>query len=354
MIDTFDTLPPGPSRDLLLQYGGDVGILRPFVGRDGRSYVTLGAGTNNPRTIVHNAPASLPYDAWKHLDDTVVRALYYPQGAWRDLREMGLTYRVPGGMASSVLQYQKVGDTNDATISMRPTRRGESDRPEVEIGLLPLPFIHKDFDFDLRELMASRRDGVMALDTTSAEIATIKIGEALEKLTFGLSPITLAGVRLYGYLDLPERFTKADFTVPTGANGGTTLTEILALRQGLIDDKHFGPFRLYMNAQWSQFLDTDFSTTKGDNTLRQRILALPDISSVEINHFMTRTNYTMALVEMKAVNTRAVIAEDIQVTQWETLGGMNQHWKVWMIAAPHVRSDQGGNSGIGHGSSATA
>jgi hypothetical protein len=355
MIDLLENLPPGPSRDLLLEYGGDPGILRPYRWKDGKSYITLGAHTGSPRTVVSNAPATLSYDAWKVLDDTVLRALYQPQRAWRDLREMGMVYRPPGGMGTAFLQYTKVGDTNPATVSMKPVRRGESDRPEADTALHPIPFVHKDFDFDVRELLQSRApNSVFSLDTTMITQSTTKIGEALEEMTFGVRPLTLGGVRLYGYTDLPERATKTDFTVPTGTNGGTTLNEILALRQLLIDDKHYGPFKLYMNRQWAQYLDTDFSTSKGDNTLRQRILQLADISAVEVNQWLPATNYAMVLVEMSELVTRAVITVDLTVVQWETLGGMNRHWKVFMCASPQVRPDQGGNSGVAHGTSATA
>jgi uncharacterized linocin/CFP29 family protein len=353
VIDTFQgVLGGGAAGELLLASGGDVGVLRPFVGADGRSWVTL-SENGKPRTVLANAPATLPYDSWKHFDDVAVRAMQQPILAWRHLREAGLVLSLPNGMAQTMLQYNRTSDITGATVSMHASRRGEADRPEVETGNLPIPIVHKDFDYDLREILAAQRSG-MPLDTTSVELAGEKIGQALEEMTLGIRPLWLNGVRLYGYLDLPERATKSDFTVPTASNLPTIMTEILALSQLLINDKHYGPYRLYMNNQWATFLDTDFSTAKGDNTLRQRVMSVGDIEGVFINQYLPSTNYTMVLVEMKSAVARAVIGVDTRTVQWETLGGMRRHFKVMAVAAPHVRPDSHGNSGVAVGTSATA
>jgi len=41
-------------------------------------------------------------------------------------------------------------------------------------------------------------------------------------------------------------------------------------------------------------------------------------------------------------------AADIQTVQWESMGGMVQHWKVMGSVMPALRSDQSGNSGVAH------
>ena len=339
----------GNSLDLLLAHNCDLGVLRPFIGNDGRSYVTL-QQNGRPVTRVSNTAATLSYDSWKYFDEMVVKALNQRVKAWSDLRMRGLELRLPNGMAQTLLQYQTQSSVQDATVSMRPSRRGEADRPTTDTATLPIPLVHFDFDFDARELAASRL-GNMPLDTTMVELAGIKIGEALEKMTLGTGgDIKLNGANIYGYCSLPTRLTKTDLTVPTGSNGTTTVTEVLAMRQSLINRKHYGPYVLYCNLQWAQFLDNDFSTAKGDLTLRQRLLAIEGINDVQVSDFLTSTNYTMVLVEMNSLNARAIIGTEVQTVQWDTLGGMMRHFKVLACQVPHVRADQSGSyAGVCHG-----
>lgn len=344
----------GDAADRLLQNNGDPGVLRPYLGHDGKSYMTKmvrneRTGVIEPKVFVTNTPATLSYDAWKQFDAAVIDTIYDRLRAFADIRAAGLVYNLPNGMAHTVLQYQTMGDITGATVSMDPSRRSETDRPESDLALFPLPIIHKDFDISARELLTSRQ-GIMPLDTTNARLAARKVAEELEDMTIGnVVPFKYAGNYVYGYLTFPQRAIKADMTVPDGTNGTTVLADILALRQLLIDDRHFGPYMLYVNSQWSEVLDSDFSTAKGTNTLRQRILALPDIMDIRTLDRLPSTEWHMILVEMRQENVRAVVGMEVQTVQWESMGGMMRHFKVMCLQVPQLRADTAGNSGIAHG-----
>ena len=163
---------------------------------------------------------------------------------------------------------------------------------------------------------------------------------------------TYGGGTVYGYTNLPSRATKTNMPVPDGTNGPAVLTAILALRQLLIADRHFGPFVFYVNSQWAGVLDNDFSSAKGDSTLRQRILAIDQIQDVRTLDFLPTTNWDCLLVEMNSLNARMVVGMEIQTIQWETDGGMRKHFKVMCIQVPQVRADTAGNSGVAHGTTA--
>lgn len=344
----------GDAASMLLANQGDPGVLRPYLWRDGKSYVNkrvLNQRTHQweTRPFVVNTAATLTYDAWKQFDNAILQTLYDRLRAFADLRAAGLTYNLPNGMAHTVLQYQTMGDITGATVSMDPSRRSETDRPTSDLALFPLPIIHKDFDISARELLVSQQ-GQMPLDTTGATLAARKVAEELEDMTIGnVQPFKYAGNYVYGYMTLPTRATKTDMTVPDGTNGATVLGDILALRQLLIDDKHFGPYMLYVNSQWSEVLDTDFATAKGTNTLRQRILALPDIMDVRTLDRLPDTKWHVLLVEMKQETVRAVVGMEVQTVQWESQGGMMKHFKVMCLLVPQLRPDPNGNSGVAHG-----
>jgi uncharacterized linocin/CFP29 family protein len=346
----------GDTVDRLIANDFDVGVLRPWRGADGRTYMTKMVKNNKgvfvPKVVVTNAPATLPQDSWKILDTAVVRAATERLRAFADIRAAGLTFNLPNGMAHTVLQYQTLGDIREATISMDPTRRSEGDRPTMDVANLPLPVIHKDFDFSAREILVGRQ-GNIPIDTTTAEMAARKVAEGVEKLTVGTAgTFSYGGGTIYGYTNFPYRATVTTMPVPDGTNGPAVVTALLSLRQLLINDRHFGPYRMYVNTQWASVLDNDYSAAKGDQTLRQRILAIEGIRSVDTLDHLPTTNWHVLLVEMSTENVRAVIGMEIQTIQWESLGGMRRHFKVICMLIPQLRPDTGGNSGVAHGTTA--
>lgn len=344
----------GDSADRLMRNGWDINVLRPWVGHDGNHYITKmvqnrQSGLWEPKVFVTNAPATLTKDAWILFDTAIIRAVRDRLRAFADIRGAGLTYTIPNGMAHTVLQYQTMGDITDATISMDPIRRGESDRPEADLANLPLPVIHKDFDFSARDISVSTM-GRMPLDTTTAELAARKVAEGVEKLTVGTwGSFSYGGGTIWGYTNFPQRATKTDMPVPDGTNGPAVLNALLALRQMLINNKHRGPYVLYVNSQWSTVLDSDFSATKGDMTLRQRILGISDITDVRTLDYLPASKWDVVLVEMSSETVRAVVGMEVQTIQWESMGGLMKHFKVMCIQVPQLRPDTNSNSGVAHG-----
>jgi uncharacterized linocin/CFP29 family protein len=344
----------GDAADRLMQNDFDVGVLRPWYDPETKQSYYSRTINGKQRTYVSNTPAVLSYDSWKQFDSMIIRAVTEELSAVADVRMAGLEYRLPNGMGHTVLQYQTQGDISAATVSMDPIRRSEADRPETDIGLLPLPIIHKDFDFSAREIAVSRQ-GNMPLDTSTAELAARKVAEEAEKMLIGtVDPYGYGGGTIYGYINHPSRATNFSLTAPTGSNGGTVVNEVLNLRQLLINDYHKGPFMLYVNMQWAAHLDNEFSTSKGDNTLRQRILAIEGIRGIKTLDFLPTTNYEMVLVEMKSSNVRMVVGMEPMLMQWESQGGLLKHFKVAAMLVPQLRTDTDSNIGVAHGRSATA
>lgn len=346
----------GDAADRLAANDWDIGVLRPWRGLDGRNYYTKMVrnqkGELVPKIMTTNAPATLTRDAWIEFDNAVVRAVRERLRAFADIRGAGLVYNLPNGMAHTVLQYQTMTDITGATLSMDPVRRSEGDRPVSDLANLPLPVVHKDFDFSAREIAVSQQ-GRMPLDTTMAEMAGRAVAVEIEKLTIGQNgTFSYGGGTIYGYTNFPQRATKTDMPVPDGTNGPAVITAILALRQMLINNKHFGPYVLYVNLQWAAVLDNDFSAAKGDQTLRQRILAIDGIQDVRVLDFLPTTAWDCILVEMSAETVRAVIGMEVQTIQWESQGGLMKHFKVMGIQVPQLRPDTNGNSGVAHGRTA--
>lgn len=335
----------------LLDCGLDPNVLRPWLGDDGQSYITVNRG-GEYESFVTNAPALLRKDEWIQLDTAVIRVAKQRLRAFADLRSRGLTYNVPNAMGKTVLQYQAISDITSATISMDGLRQSEEDRPAFELRNLPLPIVHKDFSFTMREL-ATARESSSPLDTTTAELAGRRVAEEVEKLLLGVSSTySYGGGTVYGYTNFPQRITTVSLTDPTGGgwNGGTLVGEILEMVQAAYDANYYGPFALYFSRGWSRFLDEDYSTAKGDNTVRQRLTNIEGLEFVRTLDYLT--GYQAILVQLSPDVVRAVLGMDITTLQWESHGGMRLHFKVMAIQVPQLRSDYEEAAGVVHAQAA--
>ncbi|MHA1344969.1 MAG: major capsid protein [Candidatus Heimdallarchaeaceae archaeon] len=339
----------------LLANNMDPGILRPFVGNDGRSYATIMENGKPTVKLLNNATATLRKDAWQILDAAVVKAAKPRLKAVADLRGAGLTYNIPNGMSKTVVQTETQSDISDAVISMSGIRQSDTDRPVYEITNLPLPIIHKDFQFPTRQVMVSRNSG-SPLDTSTAELAARRVAEQAEQLLLGTSgSYAYGGGTIYGYTNFPSRLTKT-MTAPTagGWTAATTVNEVLEMRLQAQQAFHYGPYMIYCSTAWDVYLDDDYSANKGDNTLRDRLKAINEISDVRTLDYLDTagTSYVMLLVQMTSDVVREVVGMDINTVQWETQGGMMLNFKVMAILVPQLRADQNSNTGIVHGTTA--
>lgn len=334
----------------LMQNGFDVNALRPWIADDGRHYVSRNERGALVAVPLMNATATLRKDEWIQLDTAVLKAAKERLRIVSDLKSAGLTFNIPNGMGKTVLETQAVSDITPATISMDPARKSESDRPHFDLTNLPLPVIHKDYDFNARQIAASRNGG-SPLDTTMAELAGRRVAEEAEKLILGVSDnnsYSYGGGTIYGLTNYPYRGTKT-LTDPTDTNWTprVLVTEILSMRAASVAKFHYGPWVLYVSTGWDEYLDEDYSDAKGDNTLRERIQKINGITEIRTADYLT--GMQMVLVQMTSDVIRLVEGMGITTVQWETNGGMTLHFKVMTIQVPQLRSDFNHKSGIIHG-----
>jgi len=339
----------------LLNNNFDVAALRPWVGNDGRSYISRLAANGKLEAVpLQNSTATLRKDEWKILDDAIVLAAKERLRIVSDLRGAGLTFSIPNGMGKTVLETETMSDITPAIVSMDPSRQSEADRPEFELTNLPLPVIHKDFFFNARQVATSRNSGA-GIDTSTAQAAARRVSEEAEKLCIGTGgSISYGGGSVYGLTNFPQRITSAGLTSPSesGWTPAVTVREVLGMRQASEDAKHFGPWVLYTSPFWDLYLDDDYSDAKGDNTLRQRIAAINGISAIRtLDHL---DGEQMVLVQQTSDVMRLVMGMDITTLQWETHGGMRLNFKVMAIMVPQLRADYYGNTGIVHANTAAS
>ncbi len=346
----------GSMLDRLIEFNFDPGCLRPWRSpHDNRTYVTLNAGDKKQEVNipVNNVTTTLRKNDWIELDRAIVKAAKERLRLVADLRGSGLTYNIPNGMGKSVLETERQSDISEATMSMDGLRKGNADRPVFDLQGLPLPILHKDFDFSARQVMTSRNGG-SPLDTTTAELASRRVAELAENLTLGNEDaFEYAGGSIYGLTNFPQRITRT-MTDPTASawTPHDTVTEIRRMKQASYAAKHYGPFVLYTSLPWDEYLDEDYSLAGGNNpntTLRNRILQIRDIQDVVTLDYLS--GYQMLLVQQTTDVIRMVIGLDFTTIAWQEEGGMRLNFKVMAILVPQLRADINDNTGIVHGAS---
>lgn len=340
-------VPNGTVATQLAAHNFDVGVLRPFIGKNGKSYCTVNRNGKMEIIPTQNA-ATLRHEEWRQIDDVVTKAARSRLKLISDMRGAGLVYNVPNGMGKTVLSTESMSDPGFAVSSMDALRDGPNDRPQYDITNLPLPITHADFSFSSRQL-ATGRIGGNPLDVSMAEACGRRVAEQVEKFAIGNGgTFAFGGGNVYGLTNFPSVNT-VSLTSPlaVGWTGETLLGQILSMRQAAYTDHFYGPYMLYNSPSWDQYLDDDFKAAS-DVTLRERILKLAGIQGMSTLDYLT--GYSIVLVQMTSDVARLAVGMDVTTLQWEEKGGLLVCFKVMCIIVPQVRADYSGHCGIVHGS----
>lgn len=332
----------------------NVNNMRPFVDDDGKVCITVHTGgsvtnSKNYKTVIIQANATLRRDEWVQLDEVLLNIARTRLRGVQDLLDKNLTFDLGNAMGTTVLEHHTVSDGQEADMTMDGITRSKGDRPNFETVYTPIPIIHVDYEINLRELEASRKLG-NPLDTTQAEQAGRRVAEKLESLLFTDTSFSFANGVIYSYLNHPNR-NLATLGTEWNDSSVTTVsikTQILALKQSLIDAKMFGPYAIYIPTAYETKFDDDYDATTPGTTLRERILKIDQIESVKVIDTLTADNVIMVQLTNDVV--RLVRGIPISNIQWQVEGNFITKHKVITIQVPQIRADQDGNSGVVHAS----
>lgn len=328
----------------------DPGRMRPWIGNDGRAYVTVYAGGDpkkkeSYKSIQIQTNATLRRDEWKQLDEAVLAISDTRLVGIQDLISRGLVYNLSNAMGTTVLEWHDVSDAMEASLTMDGVTRSVGDRPAFTTNYMPIPIIHVDYEINTRVLAASRSLG-NPLDTTSAERAARKVSEKLETMLFTNTTYTFGGGTIYSYLNHPDRNTVSLGTAWSSDTAANILTDVYNMKQASINDRHYGPWVLYIPTAYEVVLDKDYDATTPGTTIRERILKIAGIQDVKVIDTLTADN--VLLVQMTSDVVRLVRGMGIQNVEWQTEGNFVNKYKVMTIQVPQIRSDQANRSGIVH------
>lgn len=335
----------------------DPGHLRPYIGGDGRTYVSVYKGKGDPGKIssyqaipLQVNTGTLRRDEWKQLDDALMPIAEARLNGVQDLISRNLTFNLGNAMGTTVLEWHDVSDALEADLTMDGVTKAQGDRPVYGTNYLPLPIIHSDYEINARVLAASRNLG-NPLDTTLAERAARKVSEKLENMLFASTTYSFGGGTIYSYLNYPDRnqVTLSKNWDASDKTSAEILADVQNMKQASINSYHYGPWVLYVPTAYETILDDDYDTSgQSTQTIRERIMKLRGIEDVKVVDTLPANN--LLLVQMTTDVVRLVRGMGLQNVEWETQGGMITKYKVMTIQVPQIRSDQGGRCGIIHAS----
>lgn len=299
---------------------------------------------SNMDTNVLRTNALLQDDEWKRLDDAVLHVARGRLAAIDDLRNAGLT-RDLGGLGVLIAEYEKVSDMEPAEQSLAGVTEGSEDIPEFTLAGVPVPITHKDFRVNVRHLMASRTRGA-SIDVTAAEIAGRLVAELLEQTLFNGSAIQIGTSTLQGYLNFTDRITGSTAADWDGtATGEQMVADVIAMIADAEAAFYEGPYTLYVSTEAMGFLREDFKANS-DKTVLQRMMEIDKLNAIRSSSKIATVN--ILLVQLTSDVIDLPVGQDITTVEWDTKGGMSQHFKVMAAMAPRLKSDANGNTGIVH------
>ncbi|KKM63753.1 hypothetical protein LCGC14_1508330 [marine sediment metagenome] len=328
--------------------------MRPYIGEDGNFYTNrfLGGDAKNIENYeqVPTNNAALRYDEWRTLDDVVIKIAEKRLVGFDDLRAAGLVYNLNNAMGTTVLTWEEMSDAMEAFVSIDPVRRGDNDVVDFAPQHIPIPIVHADYQISERILQESRNRGD-SLNVSNAERAARKVAEQLEDMLFGATAtIVYGGGTIHSYISHPDvndvAFDSAGvYWDLAAATGALILADVIAMKQALIADKHFGPYAMYIPTIYETKMDQDYDVAGASlMTIRERILKIEGVNSLKVVDSMPVDNVLMVQLTSDVVDL--IDGMPMQNVQWDSEGGFVHHYKVMTIQVPRVKSDYNNASGI--------
>jgi len=284
--------------------------------------------------------ALLRKDEWIELDNAVVDVARAQLNGIADLRTANLVQNL-GGLGTLISEYEKLQDMGDADVSMSGVTTGDRDTVGFAVAGVPVFITHKDFQLNIRRLLASRNTG-QGLDTTQVAVATRKVADKLENILFNGLSLTVDGYPVYGYTTHP------DVNTGTAAGDFGTITNIYPTINNMVTaaeaDNYFGPYTLYVARTQYGEMRQIYSDGSGQTAIQRCLDGIPALTAIKPSSVLA--DGSLVLVTMQRDVVDLAIAQDIAVVEWDTMGGMVSNFKVMTAQVPRIKSDSAGRSGI--------
>ncbi|WP_333710450.1 major capsid protein [Malikia spinosa] len=291
--------------------------------------------------LIGNA-SPLPREVWGRWDQEAVQLNRSRLAVFNEF--VDLSEPVPIGVLVS--HFAQVGDSGAVSVTMDGREDGKTDAPEINYIGTPVPIIKSPFSFGWRQIEAMRRSGSNTLESAASANAQRKVAEKMEDLMLnGDSKVVVAGARIYGLRNLPQRNTGTHALDLNGATGANWLAAVTAAMQKLIGDSFFDPVTIFLNyADWF-FASTNEFAAGYPKTILQRLMEIPGIAKI-VPASSVPANEVIGVVKRRDVVK--LLNGMPMVTRPKTRLDPEDDYKFDVLAAvaPQLQHDASGNCGI--------
>jgi len=285
----------------------------------------------------------LDRDEWKLFDNRVVQIARERLIIVNDLVQRGLVYNLRNALGVMQLEWATDGDIEPAEITMSGLNQAAKDTWEHGYVSMPIPIVHKEFQYNLRQLMAARNHG-RDLDGTHGDLAARKVAEKIEEMVFVGANVSMNNGRIWGLTTHPNRNTGSMTAAWASATGEQIVGDVLAAVQKEINDFQQGPWIMYVPLTATTRLANDYKANS-DDTIMERIMKIDGIAAIRPT---TKISAGFLLVQLSSDTVEMVNGFGPTMVEWETKGGFELNFKIMSIMVPRIRADRLGQSGIAH------
>lgn len=220
----------------------------------------------------------IPKDAWGEWDKNGMGVARDVNAVYNDIAQTN-SRAVP--LSVLVSHFQQISDSGEVNTSLDGRGKAKEDQAVVTYVGTPLPIYDSVASWGWRQMLQMQAEG------GNLESATIsnhqrKIADKLEDMTInGVSDMVVGGDQVYGLTNHPQRNTRSTGVTLNGATGAQWVAEIKATLELNHAANHRSPQTLYLNwDDWFYAQTTDYSTAKGNNTIAERVMQMPNVGSI--------------------------------------------------------------------------
>lgn len=271
-------------------------------------------------------------DEWINLDRTVNRALSENLVLVSDLQGAGLTVPL-ANLGVTVHEYEIESDLGDGIQSMAGIEKSDKETIDFALAGVPVPITHKDFEINLRRLLASRNSG-SPLDVTKPRLAAQSVARTLERTVANGSGVVSGGYTAYGYTNHPNRITGSVTADWTNTGSRDILKDVRAMLAAASAYNMEGPYVMYLSNADYEAITEDYKANS-ERTYMDRILADGRITAIKKSHTITAGEVVMVHMVPEAV--QLAVAENIQTIRWSSGDGFLAQFKTMGAMVPVVK-----------------
>ena len=300
-------------------------------------------------TKIINADGSLRHEDHRKIMQQITETRRRSLNGVSDLISAGLTSSE--SIETMLVGTENVNEFQAAKRSMNPTAL-QNNNTNFLLTYTPLPITHQSWSIPWRQKgFAYKRSIALSESVRSvAESNESMLFQGAADVLVSVDGVTSAPV--YGYTNHPNRVTVgiSDWS-DVATTGITIVAEVIAMvKQAFVTNASSRPdsLSLYVgNDVWTR-LSEDYSAAKGDNTIKDRIMAIAEIKDVKPAEFMPALD-TM-LVEMSDRTIQLAIASDIVTIPHQLKSSIDdQVFTTYSAMVPIIRTDRNNRCGLVHG-----